>query len=148
MISAGLLDQKVTPLYPTYTGRSDMGAQQVTWRELTYRWARVQHIKGAKVLEAGESLMDQEIAVTMYYTPVVTERCRLRWNGHVYEILSLNGTKREGTLTIRARRLDEGSDVETEVEPTTPATGNNTDVPIYDTEVNTDGATENDESGE
>ena len=86
-----------------------MGAQTVVWTELRMRWAKVHYAKGAKVLDAGETFLDQEIVVTMRYNAVVTERCRLKWQGRLYEILSLNGTRRDGTLTIRARRVDEGN---------------------------------------
>lgn len=109
MISSGVMDQQVIPLFPMYQGRSDMGAQTVVWKELSMRWAKVHYAKGAKVLDTGETFLDQEIVVTMRYTGVVTERCRLRWQGRLYEILSLNGTRRDGTLTIRARRIDEGN---------------------------------------
>lgn len=109
MISSGVMDQQVIPLFPMYQGRSDMGAQTVVWKELSMRWARVHYAKGAKVLDAGETFLDQEIVVTMRFTNVITERCRLRWQGRTYEVLSLNGTRRDGTLTIRARRIDEGN---------------------------------------
>ena len=109
MISSGVMDQQVVPLYPTYSGRSAMGAQEVTWKELSMRWAKVHYAKGTKVLDTGETFLDQEIVVTMRYTAIVTERCRLKWQGRLYEILSLNGTRRDGTLTIRARRVDEGN---------------------------------------
>lgn len=109
MISSGMMDQRVTPLFPMYSGRSAMGAQTVVWKQLSPRWARVQYAKGTKVLDAGETFLDQEIVVTMYYNAVVTERCRLVWQDRKYEILSLNGTRRDGTLTIRARRIDEGN---------------------------------------
>ena len=120
MISAGQMDQQIIPLYPTYAGRSDMGSQKVTWRRLSIRWAKVHYAKGAKVLEAGETVLDQEIVVTTHYTSVITERFRLIWQGRTYEIISLNGTRREGTLTIRARRLDEGNPMAEYVEPTEP----------------------------
>lgn len=104
------MDQKVVPLLPVYTGRTAMGAQNVRWQELTYRWANVKYLKGAKLLDTGETWLEHEIAVTLHYTAVITPRCRLKWNDRVYEILSVNGTRREGTLYIKARLIDDGAD--------------------------------------
>jgi len=103
------LDQPITPLFPMTSGRSEMGEQRVEWRELSRRMARVVYAKGSRLLDSGETFLEQEIVVTLHYTAAITERCRLRWQGRLYEILSLNGTRREGTLTIKARRIDEGN---------------------------------------
>ena len=111
------MDQKIIPLYPIYTGRSGMGAQTVEWRQLPMRWAKVYYAKGAKALEAGESYLEDTIVLTMRYTRVITERCRLMWEGRTYEIIAPpDGTRRDGTLTIKARRLDDGN-AEAEVVP-------------------------------
>lgn len=104
------MDQKVYPLFPTYSGRSSLGAQTVTWHELTYRWARVKYLRGQQMLNVGEQWECDEIAVQMHYTDVVTPRCRLKWQNRKYEIVTLNGTRREGTLNIKARLVDEGLD--------------------------------------
>lgn len=109
-ISSGEMDQKVTPLYPIYSGRTDLGAQSVTWQELSVRWAKVYTVKGQRLLDTGETWAEDVISVTMHYTNVVTPRCRLKWNNRIYEIVSLSGTLREGKIYIKARLIDEGQD--------------------------------------
>ena len=108
MISAGALTERVGIMVPEVS-RGEMNEQVVTYRKSMTVWANVAYLKCARVLSVGEAWMNSSISVTIRYTPTVTDRCRLEWDGKIYRIDSCNRSKRDGSITIAASVLDEGS---------------------------------------
>lgn len=108
MISAGTLTERVDILTPEVS-RGSMNEQVVEYKKTTTVWAGVIYQRGARALSAGESWMNNSIVVTMRYMSVVTDRCRLVWDGKTYRIDSCNRSKKDGSITITASVLDEGS---------------------------------------
>jgi len=104
MISAGLLNEWVTPIAPTTT-RDAYGSQTITWTEQPKLRARVTWLRGNRAIDVGEQWMAASITVTLRYTSAINERQRLKWGGRMYQIDSVNGSKASGVLTITASRL-------------------------------------------
>lgn len=107
MISAGYLTDKVTVLFPLANGRDEFGAPKTTWLPSKPRYAKVTYQRGSKAIVAGDSWVSQTISVLMRFSAIVTERCRLAWDGKTYSIDSLNRNERDGSMTIVATRVDE-----------------------------------------
>lgn len=108
MISAGALTERVDIMTPEIS-RGSMNEQVIQYRKAITVWANVQFQRGARALTAGEAWMNSSAVVTMRYMSVVTDRCRLVWDGKTYRIDSCNRSKRDGSITITASVLDEGS---------------------------------------
>lgn len=107
MISAGYLTDKVTIMFPLSKGRDEFGAERTDWLPSKPRYAKVTYQRGAKAIVAGDSWVTQTISVLMRYSPIVTERCRLVWDGKTYSTDSLNRSEKDGSMTIVATRVDE-----------------------------------------
>lgn len=108
MITAGKLTERVAILVPS-TRRTDTGEQIVVYDEERIVWANVVFQRGAQALNAGEVWLNRSVVVTMRDNAVVTERCRLRWDGKTYVIESLNRSRHDGSITIGASAVDEGN---------------------------------------
>jgi SPP1 family predicted phage head-tail adaptor len=108
MISAGILNQRVEVLEALNIRRSPTGGQIVDWGTLRHQWACVRYLRGTSALQQGEMWLPSSISVLMRYTAEITERNRLKWQSKTYKIVSLNGSKIDGTLTIVADLVDEG----------------------------------------
>lgn len=108
MISAGKLSERVKILVPS-TNQGSFGEQVTTWAEAKTVWANVVFQRGVHALTAGEGWLTGSISVTMRDNDVIDERCRLRWNGRLYMIESLNRSVRDGSIAIVATKLDEGN---------------------------------------
>lgn len=108
MITAGKLTERVGILVPSVS-RSAMGEQLTEYKEACKVWSNVVFQRGVQALNAGEVWMNRNIVVTMRNNRVVTERCRLRWDGKTYVIESLNRSRHDGSVTISASAVDEGN---------------------------------------
>lgn len=108
MISAGKLSERVSILSPNVT-RGESGEQLTTYENIKTVWANVIFQRGAQALVAGEVYLNRSIVVTMRDNELVTERCRLRWDGKVYVIESMNRSGHDGSITITATVMDEGN---------------------------------------
>lgn len=108
MITAGKLSERVGILVPSVS-RSPMGEQLTEYKEVRTVWANVVFQRGAQALAMGEVYLNRSIVITMRNNDVVTERCRLRWDGKIYVIESLNRSGHDGSVTIAATVVDEGN---------------------------------------
>lgn len=108
MISAGKLSERVWILKPT-NKQGSFGEQLTSWDEAKVVWANVVFQRGVHALTAGEGWLTGSISVTMRDNDVIDERCRLRWNGRLYMIESLNRSVRDGSIAIVATKIDEGN---------------------------------------
>lgn len=108
MISAGKLNERVAILVPT-TIQGKFGEQVTEWKNGKWVWANVVFQRGVHALNAGESWLTGSITVTMRDNNVITDRCRLMWDGKTYMIESFNRSGRDGSITIVATKVDEGN---------------------------------------
>lgn len=108
MISAGILTEKIIPLTATIR-RGAMGEQLEDWTEGEFIRARVTYARGARALNFGEAWMANSISVLIRYTKRINDRSRFRWEGSLYQIDSFNGSYAEGSITITASKIDEGT---------------------------------------
>lgn len=109
MITASTLRYRVTIFTPA-TVRDKYGSQSVTFNETRTVWADVHFKKGSRALDHGELWLPNTIEVTTRLHPELTEYVRLRWDGKMYQIDSLNRDVFQGSITILATRVDEGTD--------------------------------------
>lgn len=107
MITAGAMEERVTVLVPTTT-RGAMNEQVTTYEAAKEVWARVVYKKGDSALTLGEGWMTGSISVEMRWNTLVTDRCRLRWDGKTYQIDSINRRRKEGRVDIVASVTDKG----------------------------------------
>ena len=111
MLRAGSLTERVDILVPIVE-RGKFGAQLIDYINRKTVWAGVAFQKGAQALTAGEVWLTRSITVTMRYNDLINDRCRLMWDDKTYVIESFNRSKIDGSITIVATVMDEGSDVE------------------------------------
>lgn len=110
MISAGKFDQLVTPLFPIVHGNGTMGEQIVEWQRGNPRHAKVDYLRGKSALTSGDAWLISSIVVTLRYTRVITDHCRLMWQGRTYRIVAPpEGSLRSGDMTIHCESIDEGT---------------------------------------
>lgn len=109
MITASNLHDRVGIMVPD-VARDSFGSQSVTYHEARKVWANVKFSKGIRALEHGEMWLPTTIVITMRIHPEVNEYVRLTWEGKTYQITSLNKDIHEGSLTITATTIDEGTD--------------------------------------
>lgn len=111
MITASNLTYRIDILKPV-VGQDRFGAQHVRYDYLRTVCADIKYNKGRRALEHGELWLPSTIAVTTRIHEDLTDRCRIRWDGKVYQIDSFNRNRFEGSITITASRVDEGEDPE------------------------------------
>lgn len=111
MLRAGSLTERVDILVPIVE-RGKFGDQLIDYINRKTVWAKVTFQKGAQALTAGEVWLTRSITVTMRYNDLINDRCRLMWDDKTYTIESFNRSKIDGSITIVATVMDEGSDVE------------------------------------
>jgi SPP1 family predicted phage head-tail adaptor len=111
MITAGRLTERVTIMTPKVR-RGDMGQQDVVFEPRKMVWANVVFSKGKNAITAGDSWLTNTVVVTIRDTKDVTDRCRMKWDGKTYRIVSLNRSKTDGSVTITADYIEEGGEYE------------------------------------
>lgn len=109
MLSAGKLSERVIILEPV-TVQGQFGEQVTTWKPVKPVWANVIFQRGVHALTAGESWLTGSISVTMRDNKLITDRCRLKWDGKLYMIESFNRSGHDGSIAIVATRIDEGNE--------------------------------------
>lgn len=109
MLTAGKLNERVSILMPEIT-RTESGEQLTTFKEVKQIWANVIFQRGAQALAMGEVWLNRSVVVTMRNNDVITDRCRLRWDGKTYVIESFNRSGSDGSITITATVVDEGNE--------------------------------------
>lgn len=109
MIESGSLNDRIRFVRPLI-GTSEYGGRIVTgWNPVFDCWAKVTFNKGSRAISAGEVWLPHTISILMRYTPKVNERDRVIWNEKTYMIDSLNVAKKDGSVTIIATCIDEGT---------------------------------------
>ena len=108
MIESGTLTERIQFMSADIT-RDDYGGQVTSWNPTYACWAKVTYNKGARAITMGEIWLPNTISVLIRYTDKVDERQRMIWNNKTYRIDSLNSSKRDGSATIVATRVDEGT---------------------------------------
>jgi SPP1 family predicted phage head-tail adaptor len=108
MITAGKLSERIKILSPTVQ-RAESGEQLIEYQEVKTIWANVVFQRGSQALSAGEVYMNRSIVVTIRNNSLITDRCRIQWDGKIYAIESLNRSVHDGSITITATVVDEGN---------------------------------------
>jgi head-tail adaptor len=108
MITSGKLSERVSILLPETT-RGAHGEQNTEYIEAARVWANVIFQRGAQALSVGDVWLNRSVVVTMRRNKVVTERCRLLWDGKEYVIESLNRSAHDGSITITASLMEDGN---------------------------------------
>ena len=108
MITAGRLSERVDILMPEVS-RSETGEQTIDYVNKKTIWANVVFQRGAQALVAGDVFLNRSVVVTMRDNRLITERCRLGWDGKIYSIESFNRSKKDGSITITASVVEEGN---------------------------------------
>lgn len=106
MITAGKLSERVVILVPEVT-RGESGEQITEFTESKTVWANVLFQRGAQALVAGDVYLNRSVVITMRNNSLITERCRIRWDGKTYLIESLNRSGHDGSITISASVIEE-----------------------------------------
>lgn len=109
MLQAGSMNERVVVLAPV-VGRGVYGEQVCIYEEVATVWARVQYQKSQKALSAGEVWMSSQVVVTTRVNGKINDRCRLKWDGKLYQLESYNRSKADGTITMVAALIDDGED--------------------------------------
>jgi SPP1 family predicted phage head-tail adaptor len=107
MIAAGTMTERIELLAPVVE-RGHAGEQVVTYEVERSTWAAVTYQKGSRAIAQGDVYLSSQVVVTTRYQEGITERHRIRWNGKVYRIVSFNGKKTDGSMTIIAEYIEEG----------------------------------------
>ena len=113
MLTASNLKYRIGILTPAVS-RDRFGAQHTRYDLTRTIYADVRYDKGKRVLEHGEMWLPSSIVITTRLHPELTDHCRIAWDGKVYQIDSFNRDTFEGSITIKASRIDEGDSPEDE----------------------------------
>ena len=107
MIESGTLNDRIRFLSPV-TIRNKYGEQLTSW-ELSYScWAKVTYNKGVRAITA--VWLPNTVSVLVRYTNKIHDRQRIVWNDSTYRIESFNASKKDGSATIIATKIDEGTE--------------------------------------
>ena len=108
MITASNLLYRIEILTPTIR-RDQFGSQVTVYHVSRTVSADVKYNKGRRILEHGEMWLPTTIGITTRLHDDLTDRCRIRWDGKIYQIDSFNRNRFEGSITIIASKVDEGT---------------------------------------
>lgn len=111
MLTAGRMNERVAILTPAIS-RGAMGEQEVVYQTAFVLWANVAYNKGRQAITGGDVWMTTTIVITIRNIKAVTDRCRIRWDGKTYRITSLNRSVSDGSITITAEYIEEGTENE------------------------------------
>lgn len=88
----GLLRHRISIQEPQET-QDEHGALVVTWSEIATNWASVEPSTGGErwVQSLDQTVVQRPYRVRMRYRDdvTITEKCRIVWNGHTLDILSI-----------------------------------------------------------
>jgi len=108
MITASNLLYRIEILTPVIT-RDQYGAQVTAYHVARTVCADVRYNKGRRILEHGELWLPTTIGITTRLHHELTDACRIRWDGKIYQIDSFNRNPFEGSITIIASKTDDGT---------------------------------------
>ena len=109
MIESGTLNDRIRFLSPV-TIRNKYGEQLTSW-ELSYScWAKVTYNKGVRAITAGEVWLPNTVSVLVRSSAASDVYKRQVWNDSTYRIESFNASKKDGSATIIATKIDEGTE--------------------------------------
>ena len=112
MIDSGSLTERIKFLEPE-TSKGKYGSRVIdNWNPVYVCWANVKYNKGTRAISAGEVWLPNTIAILVRYTSKINERQRILWDSKIYRIDSFNSSKKTGSTTIVATRVDEGTESE------------------------------------
>ena len=102
--STGIKDKWITILNRKEAKTSAFGldGEGVEWEEVESVWANITWAKGPHALNAGAIDVYLMKLVRMDYTPNVTDRSRIKYDGKIYQVLpgSLNGDAQADTIQL------------------------------------------------
>ncbi len=78
-MKAGVMDQRVTILTPTYASSQQSGQGVASFATLATVWAAVRALTGAEILAAGAIASEVTYEVEMRFRADVTPKVRLQW---------------------------------------------------------------------
>lgn len=93
MVSAGQLDQRIRIEVPT-TERNELGQDARDWVFLANPWAAVRETQGREFLK-GDFQAEERVAFIIRWIEV-DSTARVVWQGRIYRIESVTGTRRSG----------------------------------------------------
>lgn len=97
----GSFDQRVQILAPTETQASN-GAVTQTWGEYGTFYAQVTPVGGQENISADQIVPVSRAKFVFRYDSTITEKYRLVWNSHTYQITSIDVIPRNRFLVITA----------------------------------------------
>lgn len=97
----GALDQRVQFLAPT-EAQGTSGEVSQTWGDYGTRWANVMPMGGDEVILGDMQLPYSRIRVVVRYDSSITEKFRMVWNSHTYNVTSIDVIPRNRFLMISA----------------------------------------------
>lgn len=74
------------------------------------RVGRRLHIQRCEAITAGEVWLPNTVSILVRYTNKIHDRQRITWNDSTYRIESFNASKKDGSATIIATKIDEGTE--------------------------------------
>lgn len=109
--TTGLLRHRVAILNRTTAavGKYGVDSDGVVWAEALKTWASVDFSRGTRAMHAGALDAYAVVLVRMRYTPVVTERSRMVYDGNTYQVLpeTLHADHHGNTVQFTAQRVVE-----------------------------------------
>lgn len=111
MLTSGKLTERIKILTPKIS-RGTLGEQKIQYEPVKTTWANVVFQRGVRALTAGDVWLTRSITVTIRNNPIITDRCRIKWDNKTYQIDSFNRSATDGSITIVASVIDEGTENE------------------------------------
>lgn len=105
-MQAGLLTDIITFLRPELT-RDDFGGTSEGWSIAFDKRARVQFKSGSRAEVNGETINTMINTVTLRYCKEITHEMRIRHEGRLYRILSINRNRKQQSTVIEMEVINE-----------------------------------------
>ena len=88
-------------------GRFGLDSAGIEFEPAKTEWANVSWAKGMQAMNAGALDVYGVIMVRMRYTPVVTERSRILYDGKTYQIIgeTFHADRQENTIQFHAQQI-------------------------------------------
>lgn len=75
------------------------------WTDVCTVWADIVPTSGREYLAAEQEMSETQYKIYMRYRDGITAKMRAREGSHVYELLSVLGSRRSGMLTLMAKEI-------------------------------------------
>lgn len=106
MISSGLLKDRISFLQADID-RNSFGEQIQTWKLVYSCRADVRFSKGSRAIQVGEVWNPTSVVITCRRNEKINNRQRIKWEGSLYNIVSINPDVADRSLTIVADLINE-----------------------------------------